>query len=147
MKGRYGSSLNCLAHRARNDNPARRCFSLQSCSHVHAIEVIAIDDQDAKMQAYTEDDGPVIRLAGVDVGHGRLELDGRAQGIYSAGKLRQCPVTRQLYHRPPWRAIANSGAKLQVYSSEWTRGSSTQNDGIEHGHQRIDPRALSATPA
>ena len=48
------------------------------------------------MQSDPVDDGRFLGLVPVDLGHGLLELDGRAQGIDGAGKLYQGTIARQL---------------------------------------------------
>ena len=78
--------------------PPGRRFRLQPRRDVHAvaIEIVAIDDQVAEVQADPEHDGGVLGLVPVGLGHGLLELDGRAQRIDGAGELDQCTVAGQL---------------------------------------------------
>ncbi len=78
--------------------PPGRRFRLQPGRHVHAIavEIVAVDDQVAEVQADPEHDGGVLGLVAIGVGHGLLELDGRAQRIDRAGKLDQRTVAGQL---------------------------------------------------
>ena len=85
-------------HGARNHDAARRRFRLQPRRDVHAIavEIVAIDDQVAEVQADAEHDGGVLGLVPVGLGHGLLELDGGAQRIDGAGELDQRAVAGQL---------------------------------------------------
>ena len=84
--------------RPRNHDAARRRFALQPRRNVHAVavEIVAIDDQVAEVQADAEHKGGVRRLVAVGVGHGLLELDRGAQGIHGASELDQRAVAGQL---------------------------------------------------
>ena len=95
---RLEAALDRFAHVARDDDPARRRLGLQAGRNVHAIavEVVAIDDQVAEMQADAEHDGGVLRLVSIGLDHGLLELDGGAQRIDGAGELDQGAVAGQL---------------------------------------------------
>ena len=76
--------------------PPGWCFRFQPRRNIHAIaiEIVAIDDQVAEMQADAEYDGRVLGLVPVGFDHGLLELDGRAKRIHGAGKLGQGAVAR-----------------------------------------------------
>ena len=69
-----------VTHRSRDHDAAWRRLGLQPRRHVHAIaiEILAIDDQVAQVQADAEDDGCVHGLVPVGLGHCLLELDGGA---------------------------------------------------------------------
>ena len=85
-----------VVHVTRDHDAAGRRFRLQPGRDVHAVavEIVAIDDQVAEMQADPEHDGGVLGLVPVGLGHGLLELDGRAQRIHGAGELGQRAVAR-----------------------------------------------------
>ncbi len=82
----------------RNHDASGRRFRLQARGYIHAIaiEIVAIHDQVAEMQADPKHDGGVVGLTLVGLGHGLLELDGRAQCVDGTGELDQGPVARQL---------------------------------------------------
>ena len=65
-----------------------------------AVEIVAIDDQVAQVQAHAEHKRSVCRLVAVGLGHGLLKLDGGAQRIDCAGELDQSPVAGQLDQTP-----------------------------------------------
>ena len=91
-----------IMHCARDHDATRRRFALQPRRHVDAIavEVVAVDDQVAQVQADAEHNGSILGLILVGLGHGLLELDGGAQRINRAGELDQSPVASQL-DQPP----------------------------------------------
>ena len=89
--------------RTRDHDAARRRFRLQPGGDVHAIavEVIAIDDQVAQVQAHAEHEAQLSAgMLAVGLGHGLLELDSGAQRIDCAGELDQSPVAGQLDQTP-----------------------------------------------
>jgi hypothetical protein len=75
-----------------------RSLALQASGDVHtiAIEVVALDDQVAQMQADAKHDPGLFGLLPVGLGHGLLKLDGGTQRIHGTGKLCKCPVPGQL---------------------------------------------------
>ena len=96
-----------FADGARDDDATGRGLGFEARRHVHAIavEILAIDDQVAEVQANAEHDGGIHGLVSVGLGHGLLELDGCAERIHGAGELDQSAVALiSLPARPPWRA-------------------------------------------
>ncbi len=85
-------------YRARNHDAAGGCFGLQPRGDVDtvAVEVVTVDDQIAQVQSDAEDDGRVFGLVPVGLGHGLLEFDNRAEGVYCARELEQRAVAGQL---------------------------------------------------
>jgi hypothetical protein len=67
-------------------------------SYVNAVtvEIVAIHDQVAEMQADPEHDGIVLGLVTIGLSHDLLELDGSSQCIDCTDKLDQGAVTREL---------------------------------------------------
>jgi hypothetical protein len=61
-----------------------------------AVEIVAIHDQVAEVQADAKDDGGFRRLVPIGFSHCLLELDGRAKRIHGAAELDQSTVARQL---------------------------------------------------
>ena len=55
-----------------------------------------VDDQVAKMKPDPENNAGILRFFAVRLAHRLLELDGRTNGVHSAGKLRQRAVAGQL---------------------------------------------------
>src|SRR5262245_45160041 len=98
MKLRPKAAIDRLAHRPRDDDPARRRFGLQTSGNVHPVpvKVVAIDNKVAQMQTHAEYERGVCGLVSVGVGHCLLELDGGTQRINGAGELDQGAVARQL---------------------------------------------------
>ena len=92
--------------------------------HVHAvaIEVVAIDDQVAQVQAHPEHKRSVLRLVAVGLGHGLLELDGGAQRIHGAGELDQRPVAGQLDQTPSAISSATGSSAGSDGSCEARKG-------------------------
>ena len=83
---------------AGNQYSAYRGLRFESGSNVHAvaIEVIAIDDEVAKMQADAEDDPVALGPGEVGLGDGLLELDRGAERVHGATEGRERAVARQL---------------------------------------------------
>jgi len=77
---------------------ARWRFPFQPSCYVDAIpiQVVAVHDQVAQVQAHAEHQRRVCRLVMVRVRHGLLEFDGGAQGIDGAGELDERAVAGQL---------------------------------------------------
>ena len=85
--------------RARDNDPTGRGFAFKSCGDIHSIpiEVASIYEQVAKMQANPEHDALLLRLVGIGLVNGLLELDGGPQGIHCAPELGQRPVACELH--------------------------------------------------
>ena len=98
LERRFHSPGNGIADVARNQDAACRRFPFQPRRHVDAvaIEVVAVDDQVAQVQAHAEHESSIGRLVAVGLGHGLLKLDGGAQRINCAGELDQSTVAGQL---------------------------------------------------
>ena len=94
----FSRPVDRFVHGARDHDPTRRRFRLQPRGDVHAIavEIVAVDDQVAEVQADAEHDGGVLGLIPIGFGHRLLELDGGAKRIDGAGELDQRAVARQL---------------------------------------------------
>ena len=98
VEGAFSRPATASCTVTRDHDAAGRRFGLQARRHVHAIavEVVAIHDQVAKVQADAEHDGGVLGLVPVGLGHGLLELDGGAQSVHGAWELDQGAVAGQL---------------------------------------------------
>ena len=94
----FNRPVNGIVDVARNQDAACWRFPFQPRRHVDAvaIEVVAIDDQVAQVQAHAEHKSGASRLVDVGLGHGLLKLDSGAQRINGAGELDQGTVTSQL---------------------------------------------------
>lgn len=85
-------------HINRDHDPASRCLRLQPRGDVHTItiEIVAIDDQVAEVQAESEHNGCLLGFVPVGLDHSLLELDCRPKGVHCTGKLGQSAVSGQL---------------------------------------------------
>jgi hypothetical protein len=94
VEGGLEPSLDSVAHGARNDNPTRWCFRLESCGHIYvvAIDVIAFNDNIAEMKASPKHDGVFLRLTAICLNHSLLELNCCAERVHSASELNQATV-------------------------------------------------------
>jgi hypothetical protein len=97
-KGRLYPASHGFMDRTRDYNAASSSLRFETGGDVDAIsvQIAAIDDQVAQVEAYTEHKRGIAGLAGVGLGHGLLELDGGAERIDCAGELDSGPVTGQL---------------------------------------------------
>jgi hypothetical protein len=77
VEPRPEATLDRFAHRTRDNDPARWRFGLQASRDVHAIavEIVAIDDQVAKVEANAEGDLFCFEASLVGLGDGLLEFD------------------------------------------------------------------------
>ena len=75
-----------VAHRSRDTDAARRTLGLESCRDIHdiAVDVSAIWDHIADVDADTKADGPVQRLIAIEQGDLLLNGNGTAHGTIDA---------------------------------------------------------------
>src|SRR5262245_19932887 len=83
-----------LVHRARDQYRSRLGQGFEPRRDINAItvEVLAVDDHVAEIDADAELDAHVGRFGRIALGHSALHLDGAAHGIDDAGKFHQHPV-------------------------------------------------------
>src|SRR6185369_4144983 len=81
-------------HAARNADPTRFREALQTGRHIHAVavDVAAVDDDIADINANTELDPPLLRDVGIAHKHAALDLDGTTQCVNHASELCQHAV-------------------------------------------------------
>jgi hypothetical protein len=68
--------------------------------YIVAIDVIALDDDIAEVEADSEHDGFVLGLVAIGLDHRLLEVYGRSEGIYGASELDKAPISLQPDHPP-----------------------------------------------
>jgi hypothetical protein len=83
-----------VADRARDADPARRCHCLQPRRDVDAlaVNVIAIGDHVAEIDADAKSEAPLLGEVQIAVGHPALNFAGAAHRIDDAGEFRQHAV-------------------------------------------------------
>ena len=91
-----------VADGRRTGDAAGRGEPLQPHRQVHAVavEVVAVDDDVAEVDAHAKLEMPVLRHACVALGHAALDLDGTARGVEHAAELDQEPVAHHLEDAP-----------------------------------------------
>jgi hypothetical protein len=92
-----------IVKRPRYDDTAWSCFSFQSRCYVDAvsIDVIAVYDDIAKMEADPEHDALFLRMRAICFLDCLLELYGRLQSLDRASELGQCAIARQFDQPAP----------------------------------------------
>ena len=80
VESNFEPSRYSLPHGTRNNDAARRSFRLQPRSHIHivAVDVIALDDDVAKVKADSKYNRLFFWLIAICFNHGLLELDCRS---------------------------------------------------------------------
>ena len=91
-----------VAHHRRAGDAARSRQPLEPRRHVDAVavEVVAVDDDVAEIDADAELDVPVLGNAGVALEHAALDLDGAARRVDDAAELDQEAVAHHLEDAP-----------------------------------------------
>ena len=91
-----------VAHRRRTGNAAGTGQTLQPDRHVHAvaIEIVAVDDEVAEIDAHAELEMAVFRNPGIALQHPALDFDGAARRIEHAAELDQEAVAHHLEDAP-----------------------------------------------
>ena len=99
-----------VANRARDAHAAQLCQGLQPSSDVDtvAVDVVAVNDHVAQINADAEYDALVLGHIGVAVSHRSLDLKGAADSIDDTGEFRQYAVAGSLDERPRCSAIFGS---------------------------------------
>src|SRR5262245_40259952 len=79
VKSGLESSLDCVAHGARNDDPTRGCRRFKSSGDVYIVtkDIIAFNDDITKVNANPKNDCLFLRLIAICISHGLLEFNGR----------------------------------------------------------------------
>ena len=87
-----------IVHGAAQADPARIGQALEPCGQVHAvaIDVVALDDDVADVDADAKHYLLVFRDACVALTHRALDLDGEGNGLHHTGKLHQRAVAHEL---------------------------------------------------
>jgi hypothetical protein len=148
-----------LAHRRRTGDAARPSQGFQPCRQIDpvAVNVLAIDDDIAHVDADAEPDVAVFGGAGVALGHAALDFDRAADGVQHAGELDQDAVAHDLEDAS---VVARDGgieelAKMGLQGTEGPllvglhqpgianhvrrqNGRQTPLDGLR-GHQELSP--------
>ena len=86
LEGEIEPVAHMIAHRSRDADAARRTLGLESCRHIHhiAVDVSAIGNHIAHVDADAEADGPIRRLVAIVDGHLLLHLHGTAHRSINA---------------------------------------------------------------
>src|SRR5262249_41621367 len=89
-----------LPHGARNYDPARRRLALQPGRHIDGVpvDVIALDDDVAQVEADPEHDGLIVGPVAICLDHGLLEIYRRSERVHGAGELDQAPIALKPDH-------------------------------------------------
>src|SRR6185369_5546508 len=77
LEGDIELASRIFLHAARNADPTRFREALQTGRHIHAVavDVAAVDDDIADIDANTELDPPLLRDVGIALKHAALDLD------------------------------------------------------------------------
>jgi hypothetical protein len=91
-----------FAHHRRTGDAARPRKPLEPGRHVDAvaIEIVAVDDDVAEIDADAELDVPVLGNPGVALHHAALDFDGAARRVEDAAELDQEAVAHHLEDAP-----------------------------------------------
>ena len=94
-------------HPARQANTARHRNLLQTGGDINAVteDIVAFDDDVAKVDANSQGDPSIVGHAGGPCGNCRLHLDGAAHGIYNTGNSSSKPSPVVFTMRPPCSVI------------------------------------------
>jgi hypothetical protein len=99
LKIQANFAFDAIENSAGNADAAGIGESFQACGDVDAIavNVRALDDDVAQIDADAQPDAPVIGYIGLTLGHLLLNIDGALDGLYHTGKLGQEPIAHQLH--------------------------------------------------
>ena len=91
-----------VAHGAGDANAPWRshCFQPRRDIHAVAVDVIAVTDDIANIDAYAEFDPPVERHGFVALGHAPLHVHSAPHRVHRTGKFHQQPIARGLDDAP-----------------------------------------------